>query len=70
MKQVLAPRAQAAGIDFKKSLLETFAIHEMANQLLLGTTMLTCQAGHSLPAKLGFALWQCDSLWRESGFGK
>lgn len=33
-------------------------------------TMLARQVGHALPAKVGFALWEWGSLWREAGFGK
>ena len=36
MKQAVASASKTAGIDFKKSLLETFAINEKANQFLLG----------------------------------
>lgn len=36
MSPITAPGAKAATLDFRKSLLGTFAINEKANQLLLG----------------------------------
>lgn len=32
--------------------------------------MLARQAGHPLPPKTGFGLWEWGSLWRECGFGR
>ena len=47
MKSALAPGAKAPALDFKKSLLESFAVNEKANQLLV--------------SNISDAAWQADS---------
>ena len=47
MKTVLAPGAEAPALDFKKSIVESFAINEEANRLLVSNT--------------SDAAWQADS---------
>ena len=61
MKTAVAAGSKAAGLDFRKSLLEVFAVNKKTNQVLLSNIDDPAwQAG----------LWGWGTLWRDCGFGK
>jgi hypothetical protein len=71
----VAPGSKTPNIDFRKSLRQTFAINEKANQLLL--SHIADAAWRAAPPtgkgrSIGSiaALWEWGTPWRECGFGK
>jgi hypothetical protein len=63
MKTAPAAGVNPAALDFRKSLLESFALDEKFNHL-------AWQVCHGIPAKAGLAVREWGTLWRESVSGK